>query len=90
MLLETLAGSGLQLVEGPARLRHADDRHVQPPTFHERLQCGKYFFIGEIARGAEEYQGVGLRLRHDGGGLVSKIEFGGGGLPRSDSSKTRV
>jgi hypothetical protein len=31
-------GSGLQLVEPPTGLRHADDRHVEMAALHQRLQ----------------------------------------------------
>src|SRR5262249_25860750 len=64
VLLEALAGAGAELLELPARLRHADHRHVEVTTADHRLQRGKDLLVGEIARRAEENQRVGARRAH--------------------------
>src|SRR5262249_39594909 len=56
VLLDAVAGSRPELVQRPARFRHADDRHIEMAAFHHRLQSGKDFLVGEIARRAEEHQ----------------------------------
>jgi hypothetical protein len=59
VLLEAVTGAGLELVEVPARLGHADHRHAKVPTLEHRLQRREDLLVGQVARGAEEHQGVG-------------------------------
>src|SRR5207244_7222867 len=47
------------LLEGPRRPRHADDRDVEVPALHHRLERWEDLLVGEVARGPEEDQGVG-------------------------------
>ena len=63
VLLEAVLGAGLELVERPAGLRHADDRHVEVAALHHRLQRGKDLLVREVAGRAEEHEGVGVRGR---------------------------
>ena len=53
----------LELVEIPARLGHADHRHVEVAALHHRLQRREDLLVGQIARGAEEHQRVGMSRR---------------------------
>ena len=62
VLLEAVLGAGLELVEVPAGLGHADDRHVEVAALHHRLQRREDLLVGQIAGGAEEDQGVGVGL----------------------------
>jgi hypothetical protein len=63
MLLDTVAGPGLQLVEVPTSLGNTDHRYLEVPSFDHRLQGWKNFLIGEISGGAEEHQSVRMRNR---------------------------
>ncbi len=53
-----------QLVERPARLGHADDRHVQLPAPGHRLERRKDLLERQIAGGSEEHQRIGSNLAH--------------------------
>ena len=64
MLLDAVARAGAELVDPPAGLRHADDRHVEMAAFHHCLQRRKDLLVREIARRAEEYQGVRTAVAH--------------------------
>ena len=64
VLLEAVVGPGPELFEVPARLRHADDRHVEVAALHHRLQRGKDLLVREIAGRAEEHERVGLGVAH--------------------------
>ena len=70
VLLEAVARPGLELVEVPAGLGHADHRHVEVAALHHRLQRREDLLVGQVAGGAEEHQRVGVgsvvhdRLRH--------------------------
>ena len=55
---------GLELVEVPAGLGHADDRHVEVAALHHRLQRREDLLVGQIAGGAEEDQGIGMGVAH--------------------------
>src|SRR5580700_9421501 len=57
---ETLAHPRLELLEPPAALGHADNRNVQCPALHHRLQRGEDLLVGEIAGRAEEDQGIAV------------------------------
>jgi hypothetical protein len=46
------------LVEIPAGLGHTDHRHVEAAAFQHRLQRVEDLLVGQVARGAEEDQGV--------------------------------
>jgi hypothetical protein len=58
VLLEAVLGTGVELLELPAGLRHADDRHVEVAALHHRLQRWKDFLVRQIASRAEEYEGI--------------------------------
>jgi hypothetical protein len=58
VLLEAVLGTGVELLELPAGLRHADDRHVEVAALHHRLQRWEDFLVRQIAGRAEEYEGV--------------------------------
>ena len=60
MLLERVFGAGFELVEVPAGLGDADDGDVEGAAFDHRLERGEDFFVGEVAGGAEEDEGVGV------------------------------
>ena len=64
MFLQAVLGAGLELVQVPARLGHADDRHVEVAAFHHRLQRREDFLVGQVAGGAEKHQGVGTGIVH--------------------------
>ena len=64
VLLEAVARPGPELVEVPAGLGHADDRHVEVAALHHRLQRREDLLVGQIAGGAEEDQGVGMGFAH--------------------------
>ena len=63
VLLDALAGARPELLERPARSRDADDRHVELPAPHHRLERGEDLLVGEVAGGAEEDQRVRARSR---------------------------
>ena len=60
VLAQAVAGALLQLVQVPARLGHADDRHVEVAARDQGLQRGKDLLVGQVARGAEEDERVGM------------------------------
>jgi len=75
MLHQTVPGARPELVEGPARLGHPNDWHVKRAMANHGLQRRKDLLVGQIARCAEEHQGVRcvptgrtLSLRHFGEG----------------------
>ena len=70
MLFERVFGAGFELVEVPAGLGDADDGDVEGSALDHRLQRGKDFFVGEVAGGAEEDEGVGV-----GGGIGGIVRF---------------
>ena len=72
VVLEAVTGPGPELVEVPAGLGHADDRHVEMAAFRYRLQRREDFLIGEIARGPEEHQGICMGHVH-GDFLMAQI-----------------
>src|SRR5438445_3679437 len=56
VFLEAVERPGSELVEVPASLGNADDRYIEMAAFEHRLQRGKDFLVGQIARCAEEDQ----------------------------------
>ncbi len=60
VLLQTRLGAVLQIVERPIVLGDAHHGHVQMAALDHRLQRGKDLLVGQIARGSEEHQGVGV------------------------------
>src|SRR2546425_8771361 len=73
VLFEAVLGTGLELLELPAGLRHADDRHVEVAALHHRLQRRKDLLVGEIAGRAEEHEGVGVEFAHRGLRLLRRL-----------------
>ena len=59
MLLDAVAGAAAELLERPARLGDADDRHVEAAAPDHRLQRREDLLVGEVAGGAEEDERVG-------------------------------
>src|SRR5947209_319782 len=53
-----------KLIEIPPGLGDANDRNVQAPAFHHGLQRRKNLLVGQIARGAEEHEGIGMEIAH--------------------------
>src|SRR5215831_394829 len=64
MLLQTVLRSCLQLVETPIGLGHADNRHVKIATLQHRLQRREDLLVRQVARGAEEYEGIAMIRSH--------------------------
>ena len=64
VLLEAVARPGPELVEVPAGLGHADDRHIEVAALHHRLQRRENFLVGQIAGGAEKDQGIRMGIVH--------------------------
>ena len=62
MSVDALAHARAQLFDGHARARDADDRDVEMAAAGHRVERGKDLLEGEIAGGAEDDQGVGVRL----------------------------
>ena len=71
VLLEAVARPRLELVEVPAGLGDADDRHVEVAALHHRLQRREDLLVGEVAGGAEEDERVGVRVAHRARPLAS-------------------
>ena len=69
-------GRAPELVEVPAGLGHADDRHVEVAALHHRLQRREDLLVGEVAGRAEEDQRVGVRFAH-GRSLIRARYFAG-------------
>ena len=70
VLLDALLRARAQLIEGPAGLGYTDDRHVEVAALGHRLQRGKDLLVGQIARGSEEYERVGMCVAHLRPGLM--------------------
>ena len=64
VFLDAVLRPRAQLVEGPAGLGHADDRHVEVAALGHRLQRRKDFLVGQIARGPEKHERVGVCVAH--------------------------
>src|SRR5262249_54811604 len=47
-----------ELVQGPARLCDADDRHIERAAAHHALERREDLLVREVARGAEEHERV--------------------------------
>ena len=59
-LLDALAGALFQLVQGPARARHADNGNVEAVAVNHGIERRKDFLVCQIAGGAEKNEGVGV------------------------------
>ena len=64
VLGEAVAGALAQLLERPARLGDADDRHREVAAADHRLQRREDLLVGQVAGGPEEHQGVGVGRGH--------------------------
>ncbi len=64
MLLDAVPSAGLELVEIPTRLGHANDRHIKTPAGDHRLQRGKDLFVGKVSGSPEEHERVGMDGSH--------------------------
>ncbi len=51
---EAVASALAQLLNRPARLSNADDRHVQCAVLHHALQSRKDLFVSQITGGAKK------------------------------------
>ena len=65
MLLDAVARARAKLIDAPARLGDADDRHVQVAALHHRLQRREDFLVSQVARGAEKDECIGMRIVHE-------------------------
>ncbi len=65
VFLQAVLRSSLELVEIPASLGHADDRHVQVSPFHHRLQRREDLLVCQIASGTKEDECIGMGRVHD-------------------------
>src|SRR5580698_1657106 len=54
----------LELVQVPPAARDADDGNIQPAATNHGVERGKNLFVRQVAGGAEEDEGVGLRFIH--------------------------
>src|SRR5262249_20745132 len=61
---DTVVCPGPQLFERPTSFCYADDRHTQMASPDHRMQRRKDLLVGEVARGAEEHQGVRSGIAH--------------------------
>jgi hypothetical protein len=52
-----------ELIDRPAALGHADDRDVQDAALDQPDQGREGLQLGQVAGGAENYQGIDLLLR---------------------------
>src|SRR4051794_24552034 len=68
VLLETVAYAGAKLIDRPFGTGYADDRHVEKPAAHERVQRRIELFVREIACRAEQHERV-RPVRHGGHSL---------------------
>ena len=64
VLLDAFLRPRAQLVERPARLGHADDRHSEVAALGHRLQRGEDLLVCQIARRPEEHERVGVCVAH--------------------------
>src|SRR5262249_3494490 len=69
---EAVLGASAELVQRPARFGDADDGDVEITAPDHFLQGGEDLFVGEVAGGAEEDEGVGKRR------VLRRIVAGGG------------
>ena len=58
MRLQAVERSSLELLEVPARLGHADDRHGKAPMLNHRLKRGKDFLVSKVACRAKKDESV--------------------------------
>jgi len=64
ILLQAVARTLAQLVQGPASAGHFDDGHIQLAAPNQGLQRGKNVLVRQIAGGAEEDEGVRCGMGH--------------------------
>ena len=64
VLLEAVAGAGLELFEIPAGLGDPDHRNVEVAALQHRLQRREDLLVGEVARRPEEHQRVRVGRGH--------------------------
>ena len=62
MLGTLLRGALDELVERPAGLGDADDRHLEPAAPRQRLQRREDLLVREVAGGAEKDQRIGVLI----------------------------
>ena len=85
MVLQAVACPRPELVELPARPGHADDRHVEVAALQHRLQRWEDLLVSQVARDAEEDQGVRMCCAH---GVLSFSSLLGGFLQVSTEAET--
>src|SRR6476620_11744864 len=64
MLLDAVAGAGLELIETPPGFGYTDNGNVEPAVLYHRLQLREDLLVGEVARGAEEHKGIRANCFH--------------------------
>ena len=87
VLLDAVLRARAQLVERPAGLGHADDRHVEVAALGHRLQRGKDLLERQIARRAEEHERVGMCVGHRYPVLSDRCHGSSRGLEDHDDPK---
>jgi hypothetical protein len=76
VLLETVAGASLQLIQIPACLGHTDHGNIEVPALQHRLQRREDLLVRQVAGGAEEDQRIGMGVAHRMS--LSVLSFAGG------------
>jgi hypothetical protein len=71
VLLDAVVGTLTELIEVPARFRHANDRYGQVPGSHHRLERRKDLLERQIAGGAEHNEDIGACVGHPSFPLAS-------------------
>jgi hypothetical protein len=75
-VLQTVAGTGPELVKAPPGLGDADHRHVEVAAPDHRLECGEDLLGGEVAGRAEEDQGIRvLAIHHEARSRAGTISW---------------
>ena len=64
VLLDAVLRPRAQLVERPAGLGHADDRHIEVAALGHRLQRREDLLVRQIAGRSEEHERVGVCVAH--------------------------
>ena len=73
VLVQAVARTRQELIEGPVRPGNADDWQVEVTAANHRLQRREDLLVRQISRSTEEHQGVGMRCRHRHPGSLSAV-----------------
>ena len=69
--IPVVARARLELVQCPARARHADDRNVEAAAVNHGVQSREDLLVRQVPRGAEKDEGIGFDCDH----LASRLQF---------------